>query len=68
MPILSSIRSKRHIQRFEREHRLKPVALMVLSGAANPDTRQEAFSNRVDLFLTNPVPMKGLKCNGPEEG
>ena len=61
MPIMSGIESTRHIRRFEREHGLDPVALIALTGAANPNTRQEAFSSGVDLFLTKPVPMKSLK-------
>lgn len=61
MPIMSGIESTRHIRRFEREHGLHPVALIALTGAANPNTRQEAFSSGVDLFLTKPVPMKNLK-------
>lgn len=61
MPIMSGIESSRYIRRFEREHGLLPVALIALTGAANPNTRQEAFSSGVDLFLTKPVPMKNLK-------
>lgn len=61
MPIMSGIESTRHIRRFERERDLEPVALIALTGAANPNTRQEAFSSGVDLFLTKPVPMKSLK-------
>lgn len=61
MPIMSGIESTQYIRRFEREHGLEPVALIALTGAANPNTRQEAFSSGVDLFLTKPVPMKSLK-------
>lgn len=61
MPVMSGIESTQHIRRFEREHGLEPVALIALTGAANPNTRQEAFSSGVDLFLTKPVPMKSLK-------
>ena len=74
MPVMSGIESTRHIRRFEREQGLNPVALIALTGAANPNTRQEAFSSGVDLFLTKPVPMKSLKVmlddlksNGREE-
>jgi CheY-like chemotaxis protein len=61
MPVMSGIESTRHIRRFERENSLEPSALIALTGAANPNTRQEAFSSGVDLFLTKPVPMKSLK-------
>ncbi|KAG9245685.1 hypothetical protein BJ878DRAFT_338818 [Calycina marina] len=61
MPIMDGIESTRHIRRFEREQGLDPVSLIALTGAANPNTRQEAFSSGVDLFLTKPVPMKSLK-------
>jgi CheY-like chemotaxis protein len=61
MPIMSGIESTRHIRRFEKENGLEPVALIALTGAANPNTRQEAFSSGVDLFLTKPVPMKALR-------
>jgi CheY-like chemotaxis protein len=61
MPVMSGIESTQHIRRFEREKGLTPVALIALTGAANPNTRQEAFSSGVDLFLTKPVPMKALK-------
>jgi CheY-like chemotaxis protein len=61
MPVMSGIESAQHIRRFERENGLRPVALIALTGAANPNTRQEAFSSGIDLFLTKPVPMKSLK-------
>jgi len=61
MPIMDGIESTRHIRRFERETSIQPVALIALTGAANPNTRQEAFSSGIDLFLTKPVPMKNLK-------
>jgi CheY-like chemotaxis protein len=61
MPIMSGIDSTRHIRRFEREEGLEPTRLIALTGAANPNTRQEAFSSGVDLFLTKPVPMRELR-------
>lgn len=61
MPIMDGIESSKNIRRYEREASLPPVALIALTGAANPNTRQEAFSSGVDLFLTKPVPMKNLK-------
>jgi CheY-like chemotaxis protein len=61
MPIMDGIESSRNIRRFERENALPPTALIVLTGAANPSARQEAFSSGVDLFLTKPVSMKSLK-------
>lgn len=61
MPIMSGIDSTKHIRRFEREERLEPTRLIALTGAANPNTRQEAFSSGVDLFLTKPVSMKELR-------
>ena len=61
MPVMDGIESTQHIRRFERENSLPPVALIALTGAANPNTRQEAFSSGIDLFLTKPVPMKALK-------
>ena len=61
MPIMDGIESTRHIRRFEREQGLEPVSLIALTGAANPNSRQEAFSSGVDMFLIKPVPMKSLK-------
>jgi len=61
MPIMDGIESSRNIRRFERENSLPPTALIALTGAANPNARQEAFSSGVDLFLTKPVAMKSLK-------
>lgn len=61
MPIMSGIESTQHIRRYEKEYNIPPVALIALTGAANPNTRQEAFSSGVDLFLTKPVPMKALR-------
>jgi CheY-like chemotaxis protein len=61
MPIMSGIESTQHIRRFENEHGLHPVAVIALTGAANPAARQEAFSSGIDVFLTKPVPMKSLK-------
>ncbi len=61
MPVMSGIESTQHIRRFEKDRGLQPVALIALTGAANPSTRQEAFSSGVDLFLTKPVPMKALR-------
>lgn len=61
MPIMSGIEATKHIRRHETENRLKPCVIIALTGAANPEARQEAFSSGVDLFLTKPVPMKDLK-------
>jgi CheY-like chemotaxis protein len=61
MPIMSGIESTKHIRRFEREDNVKPCVVIALTGAANPEARQEAFSSGVDLFLTKPVPMRELK-------
>jgi CheY-like chemotaxis protein len=61
MPVMSGIDSTRHIRRFERDEGLEPTRLIALTGAANPNTRQEAFSSGVDLFLTKPVPMRELR-------
>lgn len=61
MPIMDGIISTRHIRQFERENALNPVALIALTGAANPATRQEAFASGVDLYLTKPIAMKSLK-------
>jgi CheY-like chemotaxis protein len=58
---MSGIESTKHIRRFEHEQGLPPVALIALTGAANPDTRQEAFNCGVDVFLTKPAPMQTLK-------
>lgn len=61
MPIMDGIQSTRHIRHYERENSLTPVALIALTGAANPTTRQEAFASGVDLYLTKPIAMKSLK-------
>ncbi|QDS75808.1 hypothetical protein FKW77_000258 [Venturia effusa] len=61
MPVMDGIQSTRHIRQYERENALEPVALIALTGAANPTTRQEAFTSGVDLYLTKPIAMKSLK-------
>jgi CheY-like chemotaxis protein len=61
MPVMSGIDSARHIRRYERDEGLPKSKLIALTGAANPTTRQEAFSVGVDLYLTKPVPMRELK-------
>jgi CheY-like chemotaxis protein len=61
MPIMSGLESTKHIRRFEREANVAPCMVIALTGAANPEARQEAFSSGIDLFLTKPVPMKELK-------
>ncbi|CCU81814.1 hypothetical protein BGHDH14_bgh04609 [Blumeria hordei DH14] len=60
MPVMSGIESSKNIRTYERENNLSPVVLIALTGAANESTRQEAFSNGIDIFLTKPVPMKAL--------
>ncbi|RDL40639.1 uncharacterized protein BP5553_00618 [Venustampulla echinocandica] len=61
MPVMSGIDSARHIRRFERDEGLEPARLIALTGAANPTTRQEAFASGIDLYLTKPVSMRGLR-------
>jgi CheY-like chemotaxis protein len=61
MPIMSGIESARQIRKYEQKEGLCPAAIIALTGAANPNTRQEAFSSGIDLFLTKPVSMKELK-------
>ena len=62
MPIMSGIESTTHIRRFEKETSAEPCVVIALTGAANPEARQEAFASGVDLFLTKPVPMRELKA------
>jgi CheY-like chemotaxis protein len=61
MPVMDGIESTNLIRRFELEQGLPPVALIALTGAANPDTRQEAFNSGVDMFMTKPVPMQTIR-------
>ncbi|CAG8971470.1 hypothetical protein HYALB_00002054 [Hymenoscyphus albidus] len=61
MPVMSGIESARRIRRWERDMKCEPTKLIALTGAANPATRQEAFSVGMDLYLTKPLPMKELR-------
>ncbi|CAG8959103.1 hypothetical protein HYFRA_00012966 [Hymenoscyphus fraxineus] len=61
MPVMSGIESARRIRRWERDMKREPTKLIALTGAANPATRQEAFSVGMDLYLTKPLPMKKLR-------
>lgn len=60
MPVMDGLESTRRIRGFEREKKLKPVTIILLTGLASASIQQEAFSSGANLFLTKPVRLKEL--------
>jgi len=60
MPVMDGLESTRLIRGFERERKLKPANVILLTGLASASVQQEAFSSGANLFLTKPVRLKDL--------
>lgn len=61
MPTMDGLESTRRIREFERAQKLKPVTVIALTGLSGEEIQQDAFVSGVDLFLTRPVVLSGLK-------
>lgn len=61
MPVMDGLDSTRRIREFEAAGGLKPVVVIALTGLSGPEVRQNALASGVDLFLTRPLPLRGLK-------
>jgi len=61
MPIMDGLESTRRIREFERAQKIKPVTVIALTGLSGEEIQQNAFVSGVDLFLTRPVVLSGLK-------
>ena len=60
MPTLDGFEATQRIRQFERQQGLEPATIIALTGLANADARQQAYSSGIDLFLTKPVRLKEL--------
>jgi CheY-like chemotaxis protein len=61
MPVMNGMDSARGIRKLERERGQKPAMIIALTGLASASTRQEAFSNGMNFFMTKPVSFNELR-------
>lgn len=61
MPVMDGLESTRQIREFENAGGHSPVAVIALTGLSGPEVRQNALASGVDLFLTRPLPLRGLR-------
>jgi CheY-like chemotaxis protein len=62
MPVMDGLESTRRIREFELAHDHKPVVVIALTGLSGADVQQDACASGVDLFLTRPLPLRGLEA------
>jgi CheY-like chemotaxis protein len=60
MPVMDGLASTRAIRAFEREKKIKPSTIIILTGLTEGNVRQEAVISGASLFLTKPVRLKQL--------
>ena len=60
MPVMDGLEAMRRIREFERTNGLKSVTIITLTGLSGAEIEQDAFLSGVDMFLTRPLPFKGL--------
>jgi CheY-like chemotaxis protein len=57
---MDGLASTRAIRAFEREKKIKPATIIILTGLTEGNVRQEAVISGASLFLTKPVRLKQL--------
>jgi CheY-like chemotaxis protein len=60
MPVMDGLESTRAIRAFEKEHRVPPAIIIVLTGLASASVEQEAIGSGASLFLTKPLRLRQL--------
>ncbi|KAF2812320.1 uncharacterized protein BDZ99DRAFT_439352 [Mytilinidion resinicola] len=74
MPQMNGMEATRQIRAYERELGLKPAKVIALTGLANAQAQQEAFSSGIDTYLVKPLRVRELEgalrdvAMGDEEG
>ncbi|PQE21560.1 hsp90 protein [Rutstroemia sp. NJR-2017a WRK4] len=61
MPVMDGLDSTRHIREFESENSLPRVRIVALTCFGTEEHRRDAALSGVDIFLTKPIRMAGLK-------
>lgn len=61
MPVMDGLESTRRIRAFELKQGHDPVVVIALTGLSGAEVRQDACASGVDLFLTRPLPLRGLE-------
>jgi CheY-like chemotaxis protein len=61
MPVMDGLTSTRHIREFESENSLPRVRIVALTCFGTEEHRRDAALSGVDIFLTKPIRMAGLK-------
>ncbi|KAK1751955.1 hypothetical protein QBC47DRAFT_405164 [Echria macrotheca] len=63
MPVMDGMEATREIRKLERVARPKRARVMIiaLTGLGSETSREEAFENGVDIFLTKPARLKDLR-------
>ncbi|KAH8203720.1 hypothetical protein TruAng_002133 [Truncatella angustata] len=61
MPVMDGLESTRRVREFELSGGHKPMVVIALTGLSDPEVRQDALASGVDLFLTRPLALRGLK-------
>ncbi|KAF2665991.1 hypothetical protein BT63DRAFT_46279 [Microthyrium microscopicum] len=60
MPVMDGLESTRAIRSFERDSKMKPSNIIVLTGLSLATVEQEALASGASLFITKPVRLKEL--------
>jgi CheY-like chemotaxis protein len=60
MPVMDGLESTRAIRTFEREQKMKPANIVILTGLVSDSVREEAIISGASVFLTKPVRLKEL--------
>ena len=61
MLVIDRIEATRAIRKLERDRLQKPAMIIALTSLGSADSKHEAFSSDVNLFLTKPIRFAKLR-------
>lgn len=61
MPVMDGLEATQRIREHEQESGIIPATVIALTGLASASVQREATAKGMDMFLTKPVSLAGLK-------
>lgn len=61
MPIMDGLEATQRIREYEQASDINPATVIALTGLASAGVQREAIARGIDMFLTKPMSLAGLK-------
>ncbi|PYH97730.1 hypothetical protein BO71DRAFT_395977 [Aspergillus ellipticus CBS 707.79] len=62
MPVMDGLSATREMRRHEREKKLSPATIIILTAVLSGSTQQETLRSGANMFMTKPTPLKQLRA------